>query len=121
MSAKGTSPSPGRTAVYRLYDSEGQLLYIGISNNPPVRWSAHARERRWWKDVTYKAVVWYPTRREAEAVEEEAVPAEKPLYNIAHTPLHGRLSEWYCRDHLTEDEWATWRAADTLGVPGRRL
>ena len=34
-----------RTALYRLYDAEDQLLYIGITSYPPKRWTEHERDK----------------------------------------------------------------------------
>lgn len=39
------------TAVYRLYDSGGELLYVGITNNPVRRFSQHQSEQPWWGAV----------------------------------------------------------------------
>lgn len=79
---------PGRTALYRLYDASDQLLYVGITNNLERRWREHRRDRRdtWWPDVTHKVIEWLPSRRAAQAVERQVVQAEKPVYNVLHSP-----------------------------------
>lgn len=120
MSSKGTSPSPGRTAVYRLFDAQGQLLYVGISRNPSAQWQEHLRQRWWWGNVASKVLDWHPTRKLAHAAMKTAIAEEVPLYNIAHTPLHRQLSEWYRPNFLTDDEWSTWKLADTPRVRNAR-
>lgn len=75
------------TAVYRLYDEAGGLLYIGKSDQPEVRFSQHERAQIWWREVVTREVVWYPTARAAEAEEDRAIPAERPMYNISGLPL----------------------------------
>lgn len=72
----------GRTAVYRLYDEAGDLLYIGIANAPEYRWKMHKLEKWWWHEVARKEVAaWYDTRAEARAVERRDSLAERPRYD----------------------------------------
>lgn len=72
-----------RTALYRLFDGEGRLLYVGITFNPRDRWNGHSGTKSWWKDVMRREVEWYETRSEAEGAEYAAIRSELPLYNIA--------------------------------------
>lgn len=72
-----------RTALYRLFDSEGRLLYVGITFNPRNRWAGHSATKSWWKQVVRREIEWHETRYAAEAAERAAILAERPLYNIA--------------------------------------
>lgn len=72
-----------KTAVYRFYSSEGQLLYVGISDNPGHRFSQHERTKTWWNEVTGISVEWVESRPSALAVERRAIRVEKPVYNIS--------------------------------------
>lgn len=72
-----------RTALYRLYDINDQLLYIGIAFDPATRGYQHKKTKSWWPEVAWRDVTWFETRREAEAAEREALRAERPLYNVA--------------------------------------
>ncbi|MEU2453951.1 hypothetical protein ABZ605_28210 [Streptomyces sp. NPDC012765] len=74
-------PSPGSTAVYRLWNADGELLYIGISHNPPGRYVQHERDKPWWPAVHRRQESWYDTRQEAEAAERAAIGSELPAYN----------------------------------------
>lgn len=78
-----------RTALYRLYDADGRLLYVGISKRPVVRWAEHAVDKGdlWWSEVERKTVEWFDTREEAESAEVRAIREEKPEYNKAHSPV----------------------------------
>ena len=78
---------PERTALYRLYDTDDRLLYVGIANNPERRWKQHAYEKAdlWWHEVTDKTVEWFESREKAAAAEIIAIRAEYPRYNDAHT------------------------------------
>ena len=69
------------TAIYRLFDSEGQLLYVGISDRPEVRWTEHALSKNWWHLVAHQSIDWLPTRTVALAAEAEATKNERPLFN----------------------------------------
>lgn len=72
----------GRTAVYRLHDQHNDLIYVGITNNPPQRWRLHAYEKPWWGDVALREVEWFATREEAEAVEAQLISWHRPKWNI---------------------------------------
>lgn len=74
-----------RTALYRLFDAEGRLLYVGIAFNPRSRWAGHS-SKSWWKDVAEKRVEWHATRHEALAAERLAIVDELPLYNKQDSP-----------------------------------
>lgn len=73
--------SPERTALYRLYDADGHLLYVGITANPKARWSAHSRDKHWWPEVARKTIEWFETRTSAERIEKIEVEEERPRYN----------------------------------------
>lgn len=76
----------GATAVYRLYDAAGRLLYVGIAANPFTRWIEHAREKPWWHEVTHLSIGWRDDRAAALAEESQAIVEEAPAYNIAGNP-----------------------------------
>jgi predicted GIY-YIG superfamily endonuclease len=78
------TPPPERTALYRLYDANGKLLYVGITNDTERRWSDHSSDKSWWPDVTERTVEWFATRPAAEAAEIQAIKTEKPRRNRAH-------------------------------------
>ncbi|GFE20075.1 GIY-YIG nuclease family protein [Streptomyces nigrescens] len=76
--------SPARTAVYRLRDQTGRLLYVGISDDPLRRWPEHAKDKPWWPEVANFSTEWLASRPEALAAEASAIKLEKPLYNVVH-------------------------------------
>jgi len=78
------------TAVYRLFDNEGVLLYVGIAVDPNIRWRVHAREKTWWPSVSRRDVEWFPSRPAAEAAEVTAIASESPLYNVEHSTTRRR-------------------------------
>lgn len=70
-----------RTAVYRIYDTDGALLYVGVSADFGYRWTAHARTQPWWQDVGRQTIEWHESRAAALAAEAAAIEAEKPKHN----------------------------------------
>jgi predicted GIY-YIG superfamily endonuclease len=77
---------PGRTALYRLFDANDQLLYVGVARNPDVRWATHSQSKPWWSSVERRAVEWHDDRASAERAELAAIRMEKPLHNVVGTP-----------------------------------
>lgn len=74
-----------RTALYRLFDAQGRLLYVGIAFNPRGRWRGHCSTKSWWQQVDRREVEWYDSRSAALAAEGVAIIKERPLYNVAGT------------------------------------
>ena len=103
-----------RTAVYRLFDAAGALLYVGISSQPEYRLRAHSNERAWWPEVARTVLAWHETRADALAEEACAIANERPRHNIAGTPLHRRVSGF--KGHLSAAEVERWSDSDTFGA-----
>lgn len=82
--------APERTALYRLFDTDDGLLYIGITNSPEKRWRHHKATQEWWPQVARKTVDWLDSRSEAAAAEIEAIHAEVPKHNLDHNINHKR-------------------------------
>lgn len=78
------SVPPERTALYRLYGNDQQLLYVGISQDPARRFTDHT-SKPWWPAVTQQEITWYSTHSEARAAEVEAIKSEKPIHNVNDT------------------------------------
>lgn len=86
--AEGTE----ETAVYRLFDRSGRLLYVGMGRNPMGRWAAHAEQHAWWPEVASFTVVWHPTRKAAAEEERSALRNEETVHNIHGTERHGLVT-----------------------------
>lgn len=69
-------------AIYRMFDEEGGLLYVGTSAHMGKRLSSHA-EKRWFLLVATITVEWFPNTEAAERAEADAIAAEHPRINIA--------------------------------------
>lgn len=78
--------APERTALYRLYDADERLLYVGISSRPQQRMRQHSSEKLWWPEVTRREVEWFSSRDLAATAEVEVIESQGPLYNTTRTP-----------------------------------
>jgi predicted GIY-YIG superfamily endonuclease len=72
-------------AVYRLWDAEGNLLYIGSAFDPEERCKSH-RQKPWWSEVARRTEQWFSARGTAYAEEMKAIRAERPKHNQMGTP-----------------------------------
>lgn len=73
------------TALYRYFDSNGDLLYVGISVDPDTRWKSHLYSRAEWPRLaTSRTDEWFNTRETAEAAEIVAIKTERPRFNASH-------------------------------------
>lgn len=71
-----------KTSVYRLFDCDGRLLYVGISMTLAQRIGQHQDAKPWWGDVHTIQHESFKTRAEALAAEATAIRDEKPAHNI---------------------------------------
>jgi predicted GIY-YIG superfamily endonuclease len=78
-----TGRSP-HTQLYRHFDADGVLLYIGISISAVSRLATHRCQSGWYNDITRVEIETFDTREDALAAEEAAIRAEKPLHNKEH-------------------------------------
>lgn len=74
----------GPTDLYRQYDKDENLLYIGISINARARHVQHKVSSEWVAEVATIRIENYSTRADAEKAEREAIANERPLYNSQH-------------------------------------
>lgn len=72
------------TTLYRIFDSENHLLYVGISGNLGRRMSQHSKDKWWWKSADHITVEHFRWRADAEEAEVYAIRTEYPAYNIKH-------------------------------------
>jgi excinuclease UvrABC nuclease subunit len=79
------SGPPERTALYRLYDADDVLLYVGVTSDPKRRFRDHRAKRPWWNEVARNSIEWFSTEFRALQAEVQAIGAETPKYNIRST------------------------------------
>lgn len=82
-------------ALYRIFDADDELLYIGITNNPRSRMMDHVRTKGWARRIAYITFEHFSSRDELFATERQAVADEFPTFNVAHNR----------GDDATDDTW----------------
>jgi hypothetical protein len=70
------------TALYRLYEDAGALLYVGVCGKWFARVGRHAAGKSWWDQVAKVTRQPFPSRSEALAAEATAIEQEQPRYNV---------------------------------------
>jgi predicted GIY-YIG superfamily endonuclease len=99
--------------LYRHYDEDDNLLYIGISVNTTARLVGHKDTSDWFKDISKITIEHFETRYEAEQAERKAIREENPICNVlrycddkqlprSHAPL--------MPPHIERHYAALWRA-----------
>ena len=110
-----------RTALYRFFDAQGLLLYVGISKDPQTRFGSHALTKKatWWPLVASRSIEWFDDRPSAAAAEIQAIRDESPIYNLSLTPSPLLVSEAGARPislaDLNSYQWFT------FGETARRI
>lgn len=118
------------TFLYRFFDSDNQLLYVGITHRVESRFAGHQRKKPWHL-VARIQIEQFPTREEAAQAERLAIQTEHPIWNIAlataplpifgcdhcHRPLKSLFFGWndkrYCsRCWDTVDPSVRWFGLD---------
>ena len=92
------------TTLYRFYNTDDELLYVGISEHGPARWKAHRKDKPWWTDVARTTTEHHDTRQAALDAERAAIKAEKPRHNVVHN-----------RGDVGPDPDGEWRFTDPSG------
>lgn len=121
--------------VYRCYDADDRLLYIGCTSNLSHRMTAHRSRSPWATDIARITTEDLPGRAVALYVEAQAIRAESPLHNKVHnldptipegvynsqmvieqTGISYRQLDYWCRQG-----WLTPSVLDGHGSGNRRL
>lgn len=77
-----TTAPPGAELLYRLYSADMELLYVGITWNPFVRWTDHSKTKAWWGAVALAEVYLCRDDRDARDWETWCIKTLEPKHNI---------------------------------------
>ena len=80
----------GETELYRHYDAEGKLLYVGISLSAVIRLAAHKHSSEWFDRIAMVKIERFQNRRAALVAERAAILTEDPEYNTQQTAIDDR-------------------------------
>ena len=85
MTDTQSTPAVKMQQLYRLFDADGTLLYIGISYSAISRYAQHRASQPWIGDVCRIEIETHDvSRAELEQIERAAIIAEKPKHNKTH-------------------------------------
>jgi predicted GIY-YIG superfamily endonuclease len=70
------------TILYRHFNKDNQLLYVGISFSVMARLQKHSKLSPWWRNISHITFERFPSRAAAIAAEQMAIDQERPLHNI---------------------------------------
>jgi predicted GIY-YIG superfamily endonuclease len=73
-----------KTALYRHFSADGELLYIGISLSVLHRIGQHSKHSSWFNKIARISIENFDSREEAKSAEQRAIEKEKPFFNIHH-------------------------------------
>jgi predicted GIY-YIG superfamily endonuclease len=81
--------------LYRLFNEQDQLLYVGISSKWYERFHQHEKTQPWWLSVAKITLENFETRDEVVEAEKRAIRLEKPLHNKQYSMTHESLQEHF--------------------------
>ena len=71
-----------KTELYRHFDKNNTLLYVGVSLSYASRLAQHRDHAHWFQEVEIVKIERFSTRRDALDAEKRAVVSENPKCNI---------------------------------------
>lgn len=93
--------------LYRIYDSEGALLYVGITGRARRRIVEHMRQQEWWPaEQVQVSVVAFSTENAAHHAEVVAIQRERPLHNKQHRVEGPEVAGFELIPHMEVDRRA---------------
>jgi hypothetical protein len=81
--------------LYRFYDKNNILLYVGISGEWRTRLHQHERNSEWWDEASFIKLERFPDRKSVEEAEIRAITTEMPIWNKAYSQTYESV-----RDHF---------------------
>lgn len=104
------------TTLYRHFDSEDRLLYVGISRDPFQRLGTHANTRSWADRVARMTMAQFDTAEAALAAERAAIQNERPQFNVAHADREPSMTSKQYREALAKLGLTQGEAAEFFGA-----
>lgn len=104
--------------LYRCYDKDNVLLYIGITLRISVRFSAHRQKADWFDNVRTIKIEPCLNRQMALQKETVAIQTESPLFNIAKTKI-AKIGKIVKKSISLEEKIEVSKIIDGLGGTGK--
>lgn len=84
-----------KAAIYRFFDADGTLIYVGQTADPFNRLRLHGVETAWADEIVRVEIHRVKTRRDARLLERQVIADEAPLYNV-----HFNVGRWNKRTNM---------------------
>lgn len=113
--------------LYRMFNLEDELLYVGITMRPVARLRDHSKDKDWWSEVATIRLTTYANATLLREAEQRAIRNESPRYNIVLNGLP--RTRYYSIEQVTEEifgdsKWPSlkWmnRQVKSGKLPGRK-
>jgi hypothetical protein len=98
-SASNPSTAPRTNSVYKYFDAQKILIYVGITSAGALRNRQHNSDKAWWPFVAEQSVEHFDSRDMAHACEVALIQRYRPPFNIQHNPDHKDLRAAYIGLH----------------------
>lgn len=91
--------------LYRWFDKDDRLLYVGTTNDLGARTAAHGKKSSWTAFSVRSTVEHFPSREDAQRAEVTAIRTEFPLFNSQYndTPEARQRLVTYLLEHNRPD------------------
>lgn len=70
-----------RPTLYRYFDKDGRLLYVGVTTGHLERMLQHSLASLWWTDAVSCTLVHFTDEAEMREAERVAIETERPIHN----------------------------------------
>ncbi|OCB57654.1 hypothetical protein A5677_16960 [Mycobacterium malmoense] len=77
-----------RHILYRFFNKDDELLYVGLTDNPGIRFRTHQSTQTWYTECVLATMEHFDSRNALKRAELNAIRVEKPKYNVVGNPVH---------------------------------
>lgn len=88
-------PENTPTSVYKYFDRNNILIYVGITAARVTRQQQHNASKAWWPFVSHQEVEHFQSRDEARERERALIVKHRPPFNTQHNSHHNDIREAY--------------------------
>jgi predicted GIY-YIG superfamily endonuclease len=112
----------GATSVYKYYDRNRVLIYVGVTGAGMTRQRQHNADKQWWPFVAEQSLEHFDSRDDALRREYTLITTFRPPFNKQHNPDHKDICQAYVRMSQTNEltPKSAVRAIKQFAASGRR-
>ena len=102
--------------LYRIFDGDNALLYVGATTNPKLRFTDHPR-KDWWTEAALITLEHCGSLDELIAAERCAIETENPVHNV----IYSKPAHWARKPRGKRGDGTVFKRADGYWVAGIEL